>query len=61
MPVATVIAVLQALSPLVGEVPEIVAGISAMVDSLKSGNPPTPEQQAAIDQLLEKTHAQLQA
>lgn len=61
MPVATVLAIIQALAALVPQIPEIVAAVETAVNLLKTGVAPTPDEQATIDAGLEAAHAALQA
>lgn len=61
MPIATIIAIIEALASLAPSVPEIVQGIETAVGLLQSGQAPTPEQQASIDAMLDKSHQLLQA
>jgi hypothetical protein len=61
MPIATIISIIQALAALAPQIPELVTGVETAIGLLQSGAAPTPEQQTAIDVLLDKAHAQLQA
>ena len=61
MPVATVIAIIQALMGLAGQLPAIVAAAETAVELLRSGTAPTPEQEAQIVAALEEANDALQA
>lgn len=61
MPVATVIAIIQALMGLAGQLPAIVAAAETAVELLRSGTAPTPEQEAQIMAALEEANDALQA
>ena len=56
----TIVAILEAVVKLAEDAPEIVAAVQTVIDCLNSGAAPTTIQQASIDALLEKAHAQLQ-
>ena len=55
---ALVLAFLQALLPVLE--PVIAAGAQALIDSLKSGQPLTPAQQAQLDAAQKAAHARVQ-
>jgi hypothetical protein len=61
MSTATIIAIVQALLALAPKIPEIIQGVETAIGLLESGAAPTTEQQAQIDALLERCHAELQA
>lgn len=57
----TIIAILEAVIKLGSEIPELVTLVSQAIDLVKSGQPPTPEQQAQIDAALQAAHDKLQS
>lgn len=57
----TIIAIISALAGLAPKIPELVTGVETVIDLMQSGEAPTQEQQASIDALLERAHAELQA
>jgi len=57
MPVATIIALIEALASLAPKLPELVQAVETAVALLKSGAAPTAEQQAAIDAALDAANA----
>jgi hypothetical protein len=61
MPVASLIAIIQALVAFAPQIPEIVNGIETAVRLAQTGVAPTPEEQATIDAALDAAHAAVQA
>jgi len=57
----TIISLLEALLPLVPQVPSIISGVETAIGLLKSGADPTPAQQAQIDAALDAAHQALQS
>lgn len=60
MNIAIAIQIIQALGAFAPHIPEIVTGVQTAIAVLKRGTPPTPQEQADIDALLERAHAELQ-
>ena len=61
MPIATVIAIIQALMGLAGQLPALVTAAETAIGLLKSGVAPTAEQEAQIEAALEQANNALQA
>jgi hypothetical protein len=61
MPIATIIALIEALAQFAPKIPEIVTAVETAVGLLKSGTPPTADQQAQFDAALTAAHNALQA
>lgn len=61
MSAVTLIALIQAFIGLIGQIPELVAAGETAIGLLKSGVPPTAEEQATIDAGLEAANTALQA
>lgn len=61
MPIASIIAIIEALAAFAPQIPEIVRAVETAVNLLTTGKAPTTEEQASIDAGLESAHAALQA
>jgi hypothetical protein len=61
MSIELIAAIIQALMGFATQVPELVAAGETAIDLLRSGTPPTVDQQAQIDAALEAANAALQA
>lgn len=59
--IALIIKIIEALIALAPEVPEIIDGAKAAIESLTNGTPMDPAVIASIEALLDKNHAALQA
>lgn len=57
----TIISLLNATIGFLGQVPELVTAVETAIGLVKSGDSPTPEQQATIDAGLKAAHEALQA
>lgn len=60
MPIATIIAIIQALMGIAGQIPSLVTAGETAINLLKTGGTITSEQQAQIDQALELANSDLQ-
>lgn len=60
MPIATIIALIQALVSFAPQIPELVTAVETAVGLLNSGAAPTADQQAQIDAGLEAANTALQ-
>lgn len=61
MPVATLIALIEALAALAPQIPALIQAVETAVTLLQSGAAPTAEQQAQIDAALDAANAAIQA
>ena len=61
MPVATIIAIIEAIMQFAPEIPELIATIETAKRLITENRAPTAEEQAAIDAGLAAAHAALQA
>lgn len=61
MPVATIVALLEAVTTFVADMPEIVAALKTAAGLVQSGQAPTAAEQAQLDAGLAAAHAALQA
>jgi len=61
MPVATIIALLQALAAFAPQLPEVVTAVETAVKLLTSGTAPTAAEQAQFDAALLAAHNAVQA
>lgn len=57
---ATLIALLQVVMGLVGDIPELIAAMAQAIKLLQTGTAPTPDEQAVLDSGLAAAHAALQ-
>jgi hypothetical protein len=55
-----ILPIIEMLLAFAGDVPELVAAGKTVVDLLRSGQEPTPEQMASFDLALEAANAALQ-
>lgn len=60
MPVAAILAIIEALAQFAPQVPEIINGVNTVVALVKSGRAPTAAEQAGIDAALDAAHKALQ-
>lgn len=60
MEAATIITIMEAIAQIAADEPVIVNAVTSVAGIIRSGNAPTPEQQASIDLLLDTAHARLQ-
>jgi len=60
MPVAAIVSIIEALATIAPAVPAVINGVETAIQLIRSGTAPTPEQQAAIDGLLDHAHSTFQ-
>lgn len=60
MPIATIIALIQALAAFAPQIPELVTAVETAVGLINGGVAPTADQQAQIDAGLEAANTALQ-
>lgn len=61
MNIQTVATILGAVEALTNQIPALVASAKLAADLIVSGRAPTADEQAEIDEALDKSHAALQA
>ena len=60
MPIATIIALFQALMSLAPQIPDLIQAVETAISLLQSGTAPTAEQQAQIDAALDAANKAVQ-